>query len=243
MICKLCKQEKELVKSHIIPKFFFKYLYPEEKIKGKALWLVDGSRGIKSKSWIGPYERLLCKECDGMLGCYDNYAKRLFIDQEPIFYPRTDQALLLPNVDYKKVKLFFLSLLWRASVSSLPIFSKINIGPYEEKLREIVLGSNSKNREDFPILFAKYDAGKLGQIANKNIQDPISQRIEGINFCLFFLPNGYQIFIKVDKRNLPEPFEKITLKNDGKMIILCRGEYEKSDSFKALLNTMNCLRL
>ena len=244
MICRLCKKQKELVESHIIPKSFFKYLYPEGKIEGNALWLVDGSKGIKRESWIGPYEKLLCRECDNMIGHYDEYGKKIFIDQKPNFYPGTTQALLFENIDSREVKLFLLSLLWRASVSSLPIFSKIRLGPYyEENLRKIILCGDPASDDDFPIFIAKYESRELGEIANKNIQDPISHRIEGINFCLFFLPNTYQIFIKVDKRKLPGPFEKLSLKNDGSMIILLRGEYEKSDSFRALLNTMNRLKL
>jgi len=242
MTCRLCKQNKELIKSHIIPKFFFKYLYPKKRIEGDALWLIDDTRVINKRVRVGPYEKLLCKECDNKFGYYDDYAKQVFIDQKPIYYSKTNEALLFTKIDHKRLKLFLLSMLWRASVSSLPFFSGVDLGPYEISIRDIILNENPQNYKDFLIFLTKYSAGELKRVANKNIQNPIAHRIKGINFCLFFLPKGYQVFIKVDRRKLPEPFEKIRLKDDNKMIVLSRGKYEKSNSFKALLNTITDLK-
>ncbi len=38
-------------------------------------------------------------------------------------------------------------------------------------------------------------------VVNKNIQIPYTQKIDGINTAVFYLPKGLKIFIKIDKRN------------------------------------------
>lgn len=45
----------------------------------------------------------------------------------------------IPNVDYRLYRLFHLSILWRASVSRLPFYSDVNLGPHEEKIRQMIL--------------------------------------------------------------------------------------------------------
>lgn len=238
MLCKLCNKDKILIDSHIIPKFFFKYLYPDNKIQGESLQLVGGPRGVSLKSRTGLYEKLLCVNCDNKIGYYDNYAKSIFIDGTPEPYPKSDKAYLIRNVNYKSLKLFLISLLWRSSISSLSFFSRINVGPYEGILHNLLAKENQMSFDDFPFFIVKYDAGKLGQVAEKNIQDPVKIKIDGVNFSLFFLPNCYEIYIKIDRRPLPYPFDKIVLKNDGGLIILRKGEYANSGSFKTLLNTI-----
>jgi len=238
----LCEQDKNLVDSHIIPKSFYKYLYPEEKIEGKSLEMVDGRSGITKRSRIGPYEKLLCSECDGAIGRYDDYAKTIFLDSTPKNCPGANNAFLFEGIEYLNFKLFIVSLLWRASISSLDIFSRISLGPYEKILQTMLKEQNPGSPEDFPIVVSKHDPGKLGDVANKNIQDPIKTRIDNINFYLFFLPRGYQVFIKVDSQKLPDSFSGLCLKNDGKLIVLNRGDYEKSGSYKALLNTAKSLK-
>ena len=42
---------------------------------------------------------------------------------------------VLNGIDYRKFKLFLMSVLWRAGVSSHPFYSHVELGPHEEKLR------------------------------------------------------------------------------------------------------------
>jgi hypothetical protein len=44
-----------------------------------------------------------------------------------------------PKLNYRLFKLFHLSILWRASVSMLADFTKVDLGPHEETLRRMIL--------------------------------------------------------------------------------------------------------
>lgn len=60
--------------------------------------------------------------------------------------------------DYEKLKLFFLSVLWRAGVSKQQLFNKVQLGPYEEKLKQVVLSKEVGGVENFSVALSKFDA-------------------------------------------------------------------------------------
>lgn len=238
MICKLCQHEKMLIDAHIIPKFFFRYLYPNEKIEGQSLLLVNSSGGRVLNSRVGPYDKnILCQECDNEIGRFDDYAKKVFIDKWPTVSANDDKVTILQNIDYKRLKLFFLSLLWRASISSHDIFSKINVGPFEDRLRDMIRSDNPGYPLEFPVIITQFSQGNLPADVGKNIQDPIREKIDGINFVSFYLPNFYKIYIKVDKRDSPIMTMDLVL-NNNRAVILKRGDYYNSQEFKILLNSV-----
>lgn len=238
MQCCLCLLERKLIDAHIIPKFFFRYLYPNEKIEGKPLLLVNSSGGRFLSSRIGPYDKnILCQECDNKIGEYDDYAKKIFIDKWPTTNTNDDRVIILQNIDYKRLKLFLLSLLWRASISGHDIFSKVNIGPFEDVLRDMIRNNNPGGPLEFPIIITQFSQGDLPEDVGKNIQDPIRERIDGINFVSFYLPKFYKIYIKVDKRDSPIMTIDRVL-NNNKTVILKRGDYYNSQEFKILLNSV-----
>lgn len=69
MTCKLCLEDHDLRRSHIIPEFLFRPLYDE---KHRALTFrpdVTGKRVIQK----GIRERLLCAKCESHLGKLESY--------------------------------------------------------------------------------------------------------------------------------------------------------------------------
>jgi hypothetical protein len=67
-------------------------------------------------------ERLLCKECEHHIKVnYEDYGTRLFVDRRNII--ESDDRVLITDFQYKRYLLFVLSILWRASVSSLKIYA------------------------------------------------------------------------------------------------------------------------
>jgi hypothetical protein len=226
-----------LIDAHIIPKFFFRYLYPNEKIEGQSLLLVNSSGGRVLNSRVGPYDKnILCQECDNKIGRFDDYAKKVFIDKWPTVSVNDDKSIILQNIDYEKLKLFFLSLLWRASVSNHDIFSKVSVGPFEGVLRDMIMNNNPGDPLEFPIIITQFSQGDLPKDVGKNIQDPIRERIDNINFVSFYFPKFYKIYIKVDRRDSPIMTKDLVLSN--KAVILKRGDYYNSQEFKILLNSI-----
>ncbi|MFC3414342.1 hypothetical protein [Algoriphagus hitonicola] len=121
---------------------------------------------------------LLCKNCDNsILGGYERYgANSLYspkIKNGPIVEGLVDthgnRAFKVSNIDYVKFKLFLLSILWRASISSHIFFSEVNLGPHEEKIRKMILDHNAKSDLDYPIIFGSI----LGN--NTHFENYISQ--------------------------------------------------------------------
>ena len=148
-ICRLCHKDKILRFSHIVPEFLYADLYNE---KGHMM----GINGQGRKGWKplqqGIREHLFCEECEQH---FNEYFEKPFRQQWVVNCP-------LPNpwnmpephwvaVDYSSFKLFHLSVLFRASVSSLPTFAEASLGPHEERLRQMILARDSGEQWQYPI--------------------------------------------------------------------------------------------
>lgn len=117
-ICLFCNKEKDLIDAHIIPRWAYDFLYPQEGPQQREALILVGKFKPK-KRWIGTYDQnILCAECDNYLGKFDDYGKKIFLDSPLEGYPGTSGAYLIPNVDLKKLKLFVLSVIWRMSIST-----------------------------------------------------------------------------------------------------------------------------
>lgn len=119
---------------------------------------------IITKPRTGEYDsNILCRECDNeIIGEFESYASsilyggseslsesqkpsmRNFVNQHGIEFTYCE------NLDYKKFKLFLLSVLWRASVSKRDLFSLIELGSHEDILREMIFEGNPKEKNDYP---------------------------------------------------------------------------------------------
>ena len=164
-ICKYCGQEKELCKAHIIPKSFYKLA------ENKTFWGVssDGRKDLKTCQNGFKDCEILCSDCDNIIGKYDDYAYKVFYS-ELLQYRRYGTPLFLMTnnqFDYKKLRLFFISLLWRASISKTDACSMIQLGEKYENLALRVLKGEIPDQEDLfhPIVFKKTDANKLSDVA------------------------------------------------------------------------------
>jgi hypothetical protein len=101
---------------------------------------------------IGKRERLLCEECDNArIGGYDKYFKEFWFDGPALPSVVTGNAVEVPGIDYARFKLFHLSVLWRAGVSSQPGFSSVKLGPHGEKLRTMLLQGDPGPEDAYPI--------------------------------------------------------------------------------------------
>lgn len=200
MECKLCRCEKELIDAHIIPESFF-------ETKGKTTPVVEltSSEEIYPKRRpIGIYDpTILCKECEKIFDKWDDYGYKLLCEKtdERKIIMNDDSGIILErydNYDYFKLKMFFVSVLWRAAVSNNIFFSHVSLGPYLEKIRNIVLNNNLDSDDEFDVFLTRHT----------NIKGPIhfppnpERYADGVRFYKVYL--GRVMFhIKVDKRSTP----------------------------------------
>ncbi|WP_415060899.1 hypothetical protein [Flavobacterium sp.] len=166
--CKLCLTENVelLTKSHIIPQFLFK----DMKDINNSFVLIDTNKFVKGRRQHVKFQRdafhqsdILCEKCDNvLLKKYEDYLKLTFHDTKksvsrPCFVGKIKDinglsVLLIENIDYKLYKLGFLSILWRASISDLPFFNNVELGPHEELIRQILFKGNPLDESDYPFI-------------------------------------------------------------------------------------------
>ncbi len=135
MKCALCLNDKKLLDSHIFPEFLYKPLYDENH---KFLRVSTNPKTRTKKSPKGITERLLCSECEGKIGKYEDYASKVLnvrIDEPKIFSDRFE----FQGIDYQRFKLFQISLLWRAHITTREEYSAINLGiKHSEIMRRMI---------------------------------------------------------------------------------------------------------
>jgi hypothetical protein len=135
MRCRLCNNEAKIVASHIVPEFLYEALY-DAKHRFFELSLKPNERDkIKQK---GLREPLLCEPCEQQLSVYEGYVRRLLHGGIAVTASPDGEHLRLSGLDYAKLKLFQLSILWRAGVSTLPSFAQVKLGPHEARIRQML---------------------------------------------------------------------------------------------------------
>lgn len=209
--CKLCHLQKPLIgKSHIIPDFLYKQsgLY-DDKHRLRYFSVEDIINGGQpSLPQSGVHEGgILCADCDNRrLGTnLENYARiaiygggKLPANETPdctnYIDPQGNTFGHCKNLDYTKYKLFLLSILWRASISSKPFFKGINIGEHEEVIRQMIMNNDPKNFYDYPILVSTSAADK--QFSQDMIIEPRQlMGKHGLETCVFIIGGFIYVFM------------------------------------------------
>lgn len=233
MICKMCLKDKPLIKAHVIPAAFYRYMKKDDR----PLEIRSIEKGVpKRRSYTGIYDKnILCEDCERLFQKYDDYAQKLLLPDpkgaDHIIGPDGQkEGYKVNNVNYHCLKLFFLSLLWRASASVREEFSKVNTGPFEEELRHRIRRDDPGNRDYFSVTILRFD-----HVLGKNfLLDPHKTRINSLNYYVFYLSAGYKAYIKVDKRPLTGPLASIVLSPQKPLYIPFDKEFLKSKDFNIL---------
>lgn len=196
--CRLCHRIAPLSRSHVIPEFLFTSLYDG---KHRFIEVVDMLRGKVTRGQKGYRERLLCASCESLLNRYERHARRLFTDPLPAMESRHRRSY--PNLEYPRLKLFFLSVLWRASISSLDIFKHVKLGPHEERIRQMVIHGDPGGAAAYPTLL--WVLNFRGQHLRDFIVEPTHMRIEGRK-CYRLVMGGFVVLMFVAAVPAPDPF-------------------------------------
>ncbi len=237
MLCKFCVKEKQrLCEAHIIPRAFHKYMYPDERIGGKPLVILHGDNNNKGRSWSGLYDKtILCAECDNILGKLDEVGVDALL-YKPLRLVKTFnhiEAFVLENVDVLKLKLFFLSVLWRASISQLQEFNSTNLGKkFEMALHHALLANDPGGQDDFSIVLTKFGYTSPEKGYHKFLELPHKVRMDGLNYYCLYFPNGFKAYIKMDSRPQAIELRSLTLTNDEPVYIFQFEHFEDSENYK-----------
>jgi hypothetical protein len=157
-ICLLTGKEGKYVKSHILPKSLTRPTKP-----GNKFFQPDPNSAQKryikrADSWYD--KSIVIREGEDYLSDIDSHAidelraQGLLWSSDKVRVPATNSINELTVVSFSepsKIRKYFLSLLWRAAVSSLPEFKDIILSKNQiEQLRQIIVGESEDELSLFP---------------------------------------------------------------------------------------------
>jgi hypothetical protein len=168
---------------------------------------------------------ILCKDCEQKLGILDNYAQTTLLKSK--FIENEEKTVWkIPIVDYKKLKLFFISVLWRSHICNHPLFQEVNLpDSLEFDLRDIIIREEPGDENKLPIFLWRYEGKAAELFGAKKRQEPFEH-------YYFFLGN-YRVVIKIDHKNIEDLYKEILLVPNSPLIIHVK-DHATSREYKEL---------
>lgn len=206
MLCQLCREDKKLIDAHIVARCLLdKLFHPDGPPQ-----LISKEKGTLAKRLpMGEYDnKILCSECDSSFSSWEDYTADLLYRKNNVYEAAADAGrngqsfITIPNYNYTSLKLCLLSILWRMSVSKKHDHAIVALGPYENKIRKMLLTSDPGGADDFTVILLRI----YGEYASSTMVGTVKKKMFGANSYMLGLP-GYCAVIKVD--NLP--FKEIPL--------------------------------
>lgn len=224
-ICKLTNIEGKFVKSHIIPQGLI------QKIRKNEPFLQPMEKGRAKKNWTGWYDtKLVTREGEDILAELDSWAVNILRKNKLVWsswgssntLDAADHQLIgeknglriIKNINNQKLRLFFLSILWRAAESTLPEFTDIQLPSSDLKvLRNMLISGNAKPEQFYPIHIIQFYTGKDTYLITP-IREKYNTPVGGVEWETFrFSFNGLVIHIE------NSPSKNYSGKNLGKLIV------------------------
>jgi hypothetical protein len=237
-LCKLCLQDRQLIRSHILPDSF------NRDLRGDAatppLMISNNPEKHPKRLPGGHYdEELVCLECEERFGLADDYAAKFFLgrfrtDGQTLAVEANGDAMAFQyqDVDYNLLKMFAISLLWRASATSIQFFERVTTGPHEERLRQMILANDPGVADEFSTFVTRWVSRPEHEAMAQTQLSPYRARLDGINEVKFLFA-GAVMHVKVDKRPYPEPFPAFIIRPGSPLIVVAR-ELEGSKDIQAV---------
>lgn len=236
--CKLCNKEKKLSDSHIIPRSYYKY------IKGNSSQVIEIIEGNEAPLLTNgdKKEYLLCARCEDKLNSkYERYGTRILKNRKKIVKITEDRLHF--EYDYKKLYLYFASIIWRVSVSQR--YQNISLGGLDNVLADCIYHNtlNIKNSEVRIDDFLKVYLIKISD-ESKTFSDETLRRIlfdfqieradEEGNLSFYWVVGGFIICYHF---NTKHEFGELTgiLSKEGKMLI----PIADISNFKSIIDSFN----
>lgn len=216
MTCRLCDEKKPLKKSHIIPRFFYEPMEWKGNNFRYQILGVDSNRAITGQGGIK--ERLLCEDCEQNFSRYENYvSKTLYGGIELTFSKVHNRRWLISGLDYNKFKLFQLSILWRASVSSQTFFESVELEKkHESNIRKMLIAKDPGPSEKYPCIL-------VAVIFEGNAIDDLmlnpTRIMQDSHWVYRFVFGGFAWAYFVSSNSIPDKVRQYAINKNGEMIV------------------------
>ena len=162
--CKRCNSPRPLAESHVIPAAFFRQIQRESPILLQIGWAEDT---YQQKLRKGAYVTdILCPACDNWLNQeYEQQAIRALVQGHgvtSVYFVREDiQFWRMDDVNLDRLKLFLLSILWRAHLTEMGPCRGFSLGEAAGRIQQMVLGQEAGAADEFSLLATRFD--KIGR--------------------------------------------------------------------------------
>jgi hypothetical protein len=232
-ICKLCDREARLVKAHIVPESFHRDSNPPGT--GPALIMGTDPGQRTQRSHTGVYDRtILCEPCEGKFAPYDDYAANLLINKRDTAFRQYAEGVKsyfkADQFDYSKLKLFIISVLWRASVSSHRFFYRISLDPFfEQAAKDMISAGDPGGREVFSTVLARWTVRAGSRLPPKLMANPYQyDSDEGHHRARIYL-GSFVVDVNVDLRPISAPLIDYALCSGQPLIAFGRDLFTSND--------------
>lgn len=164
--------------------------------------------------------------CEQRFGNLDNYGIHVLInrlDSEFVAHPTNGEpvAFISTTVDHQRLKMFVLSVLWRASVSSHDFYSDVILGQYQEPLLHVIRNGLSQDVDEFSVILSKWTSSDDRSRLATSLFDPARMELGGVNVVLLYLGNVLA-YVKVDQIPFSGDFRELVLGMHDRTYMLAR---------------------
>ena len=226
IVCKLTGKSGRAVKAHIVPKAFYE-LPPQSE--GPTQLLTNTPGQFLKKIPVGIYDdAIVTSEGESLFGPWDDYACEVLLNRFKEFTPLYKSHQLagwqLEGVDYAQLKLFGLSVLWRAHASTQPVFQKVKLGGHESKIRDLLLRAEPAKAEDYSVCFMRWIDDDFGPVP----MDPFRERYDGVNFYRVYC-GRYVLCVKVDRRDTGPTLRELQVAPTRPLLVGARNLHKSKE--------------
>ncbi len=182
--CRFCLGPGPLRKSHVIPDAMYEELFDESHRMARG--------GVDQRADVvhlqsGIWDRILCATCEDLFNSrWDDFGVEVYRDLVARIKAATAATFVLRrDVDHPRFRLFQLSILWRASVSRHRWFARVQLGPHEDKIRDILTRNDAESAGAYPCMMVGFVPSPESFGA---VTDPVPRRLDSIPYYDFILP-------------------------------------------------------
>jgi hypothetical protein len=218
-VCKLTGEKGPFVRSHIIPRAL---TLPEERGRPFAQAGRDYAPRTRRDSWYDT--ALVTRSGEDVLAAYDDWAIRELrrhrlvwsgwgkddelSEKEMMSLPGTGGVGVrkIEGIDGHRLRLFFLSILWRAAASSMHEFREVRMLPGERRrLARMILDQRATPLSFYPVmLFQLSTRGRFhnhSPIAQRKLRDPSHPEKGSIPFFRFYFDG---LIVHIHRKDKPK---------------------------------------
>lgn len=190
--CPFCLRPGKKVKAHIIPQAFFEDISEVDHVlRQREL----GRHSKKMPTWVYD-DQIWCQSCEIKYGKWDSNAISI-LRTSIKNYPTDLHTYELQINNLNELRLFFISLIWRASTSKKRLYDEVSIGSFADLAKNLLESGSPGSVENFSTIVS------FSGTDEKLIASPVRVRYSGVWFYRFYL-GRFNVNIKVSNQPTPK---------------------------------------